>query len=162
MVLDSVPILLFIALLTLIFGQDHPAGEWSQRHTLPATSLASCPAVYADHTLETLQEEKIRRDAKNVEQDDVQVYYVGAEQGNDVEANTSMTLDVAVNEPLTWETASKILLNPVTWLPALAYLSTFGLELTIDGQMANVLFSLFSQRVKGFDQNKAGYYTSIL
>jgi len=70
-------------------------------------------------------------------------------------------VDVAVNESLTWKTALKICVNPLTWLPALAYLTTFGLELAIDGQMANILFSLFNKRIHGFDQTKAGYYTSI-
>jgi len=35
-----VPILLFVAVLTLVFGTDHPAGKWSERHTLRATAVA--------------------------------------------------------------------------------------------------------------------------
>jgi NNP family nitrate/nitrite transporter-like MFS transporter len=76
--------------------------------------------------------------------------------------NVQSTVDIAVNESLTIETALKILASPLTWLPALAYLTTFGLELVIDSQMANVLFALFGKRIKGFDQTTAGYYTSIL
>lgn len=30
-----VPILLFVALITLIFGTDHPNGKWSDRHKVP-------------------------------------------------------------------------------------------------------------------------------
>ena len=71
-------------------------------------------------------------------------------------------MDVAINEPLTLKTTVKILTNPLTWLPALAYLTTFGVELAIDSQFAAVLFSLFSKRRPGFNQTTAGYYTSIL
>lgn len=35
-----VPILLFTAALVILFGTDHPAGKWNQRHTLPATALS--------------------------------------------------------------------------------------------------------------------------
>ena len=35
-----VPILLTVAILTLMFGTDCPAGKWSERHTLPATAVA--------------------------------------------------------------------------------------------------------------------------
>jgi len=35
-----VPILLTVAALTLYFGQDHPAGSWSQRHRMPTTAIA--------------------------------------------------------------------------------------------------------------------------
>jgi NNP family nitrate/nitrite transporter-like MFS transporter len=35
-----VPILLITAVLVILFGTDHPAGTWNQRHTLPATALA--------------------------------------------------------------------------------------------------------------------------
>lgn len=52
--------------------------------------------------------------------------------------------------------------DPLTWLPALAYLTTFGVELTIDSQMANILFTLFQKKRPGFTQTTAGYYTSIL
>lgn len=38
-------------------------------------------------------------------------------------------LDVAVNEALTFKSAAKILVNPLTWLPAFMYATTFGFEL---------------------------------
>lgn len=34
-----VPVLLTVAALTLIFGWDHPAGKWEDRHKLPAHSM---------------------------------------------------------------------------------------------------------------------------
>jgi NNP family nitrate/nitrite transporter-like MFS transporter len=150
-----------VAVLTLIFGQDHPAGKWSQRHTMPATAIAIAKGhpVHIDRA-----EETIALDAKPSKEDlekgmvEVRTVDVDEEMGGNVQS----TVDIAVNESLTIETALKILASPLTWLPALAYLTTFGLELVIDSQMANVLFALFGKRIKGFDQTTAGYYTSIL
>lgn len=36
-----VPILLFVAFITLWYGTDCPAGAWSARHTLPASAIAA-------------------------------------------------------------------------------------------------------------------------
>ena len=55
-----------------------------------------------------------------------------------------------------------ILTSPLTWLPPLAYMTTFGLELAIDSNMGNVLFALFNPKRADFTQTKTGYYTSIL
>ncbi|KAG6882795.1 hypothetical protein C0992_010649, partial [Termitomyces sp. T32_za158] len=79
----------------------------------------------------------------------------------DVDIVINSAVDVAVNEKLTLKSTVEIVLSPLTWLPSLAYLTTFGLELALDAQMANVLFALYSKRIQGFDQTKAGYYTSI-
>ncbi|KAK7036042.1 Nitrate/nitrite transporter [Favolaschia claudopus] len=146
-----VPILLTVAGLTLIFGQDHPAGAWSQRHTLPATAIA----IARGHQVHRDADEKLSQDKKAPEEGDVQVHSVN-ESGIVIS-----TVDFAVNESLTFKTAMGILVSPLTWLPALAYLTTFGLELALDAQMENLLFTLFNKRISGFDQNKAGYYTSI-
>ncbi|KIM76890.1 hypothetical protein PILCRDRAFT_825891 [Piloderma croceum F 1598] len=154
-----VPVLLFVAALTLIFGQDHPAGKWSERHTLPATSIAIARGhhVRIDHDAKKLTTDKIN--GKGLEEGDVEVRPVDPDEV--MGENILSTVDFAVNESLTYKTAFKILRSPLTWLPALAYLTTFGLELTIDGQMANILLALFGKRVSHFDQTKAGYYTSI-
>jgi NNP family nitrate/nitrite transporter-like MFS transporter len=49
-------------------------------------------------------------------------------------------LDVAVNEALTWKSALKIFVNPLTWLPALAYMTSFGFELAVDSNLGNDIF----------------------
>ena len=36
----SAPVLIFVAVLTLIYGTDHPAGKWSECHNIPATDIA--------------------------------------------------------------------------------------------------------------------------
>ena len=78
--------------------------------------------------------------------------------------STTMTtmVDVAVNQSLTLKSAFKILISPLTWLPALGYFTTFGLELLVNSKLADVLFALFKDELDGFDQKTAGYYTAIL
>lgn len=157
-VVFRVPILLTVAALTLCFGEDHPAGSWSQRHRTPATAIA----VQQGHELHLDSNEKteLNIDEKKLEAGVVisEVAVVNPE----LESFVQSPVDVAVNESLTLKTAFKIFTNPLTWLPAFAYLTTFGLELAIDGQMANIFFALFSKKIRGFDQTTAGYYTSVL
>lgn len=64
-------------------------------------------------------------------------------------------LDTAVDNPLSLNTACEIVLNPLTWLPSLAYMTTFGYELAIDVNLATVLYTLFKSPT--FGQTKAGY-----
>lgn len=100
-------------------------------------------------------EKEKKRELKRKEQ--VSVHVVESEQ-----PPIQSVVDVAVNEALTWKTALEIVLNPLTWLPALAYVTTFGFELALDAKMADVLYMLYSGKLTGFDQQTAGYYTSIL
>lgn len=153
----SVPILLTVAALTLMLGQDHPAGRWSQRHSLPATALA----IKQGHKTHLDRDEEVAlgKDEKHLGDEVVDVR-VADDAEHD--ATPKSSVDVAVNESLTLESAIRILTNPLTWLPALAYLTTFGLELALDGQMATVLYGLFSTKIDGFDQTTAGYYTAVL
>lgn len=159
----SAPILLFVAVLTFIFGQDHPAGKWSERHTLPAAALAVKEGhhIPLDHPeKKTISSSEASKDEKDPEGNAaVSVRPVIVEEHLEL---VKSTVDVAINEPLTLKTAVKILTNPLTWLPALAYLTTFGVELAIDSKFADVLFTLFSKKRPGFNQTTAGYYTSIL
>ena len=77
-------------------------------------------------------------------------------------STTTTMVDVTVNESLTLKSAFDILVAPVTWLPAFAYLTTFGLELLVNSKLADVLFALFDNDLDGFNQNTAGFYTAIL
>jgi len=150
----SAPILIIVAVLTLVFGRDHPAGKWSERHNIPATALA----IKEGHDIHYDPDEKHSKEASAKE---VEVS-VSSVEDRDAENNVKSTVDVAVNESLTARATLAIVANPLTWLPSLAYLTTFGLELLIDAKMADVLFTLFKNKVGGFNQTKAGYYTSIL
>jgi NNP family nitrate/nitrite transporter-like MFS transporter len=66
-------------------------------------------------------------------------------------------VDVAVNEPLTVKSAITILTNPLTWLPALAYMTTFGFELAVDSVLAHVLLDPHPE----LGQLNAGYLASV-
>ena len=58
--------------------------------------------------------------------------------------------------PLSWKLALDVCTNPLTWLPALAYMSSFGYELAIDANLANVYFGMYN-KTKGFGQTRSGY-----
>ncbi|KAF5334644.1 hypothetical protein D9611_011951 [Ephemerocybe angulata] len=146
------PVLILVAVLTLIFGQDHPAGKWSQRHNIPAAGLTE---IDGEPTINQNPDDE--DDDLEKKKDTVTVSVVEAE---DVPVIKS-TVDIAVNEALTLKTALKIVSNPLTWLPALAYVTTFGFELALDAKMADVLYTLYNKRLDGFDQKTAGYYTSV-
>ncbi|KAH9930973.1 uncharacterized protein B0H18DRAFT_952970 [Fomitopsis serialis] len=49
------------------------------------------------------------------------------------------SVDVAVNQPVTMAVVKETTLSPLTWLPSLAYLTTFGFELAVDANLSNVL-----------------------
>lgn len=71
-------------------------------------------------------------------------------------------MDVAAAKKFNLVTYLRLLASPLTWLPPLGYMTTFGLELAIDGNLENVLFALFNKKRSGFGQTQAGYFTSIL
>ncbi|KDR71725.1 hypothetical protein GALMADRAFT_143523 [Galerina marginata CBS 339.88] len=150
-----VPILLIVAGLILLFGQDHPAGKWSERYNIPAATIAT----RLGHEFHDPHTEK----ASEMDRKDNEDAFVSIEQvKEDDAAQFQSAVDLAINETLTLKNALKILANPVTWLPALAYFTTFGVELAIDSNLSDLLFTLFKKRRAGFTQTTAGYYTSIL
>lgn len=160
---SSAPILIFVAVLTLIFGQDHPAGKWSERHNVLATQLA----IKQGHQVHYGANERSHSPAPADDDDEdlekkkkeaVSVQVIDAEPDPVVKS----TVDVAVNEALTVKTALKIVGSPLTWLPALAYLTTFGFELALDAKMADILYGIYAKRLDGFTMVTAGYYTSVL
>lgn len=51
-------------------------------------------------------------------------------------------------------------MTPYTWLPSLMYMTTFGFELAVDANLANVLFAGHSKE-PGFGQLKAGYCENL-
>lgn len=59
-VILPVPLLLAMIILNLTVGTDHPAGKWSQRHTLPATAIAVMHGEHPhlDHAEELAQQRK--------------------------------------------------------------------------------------------------------
>lgn len=145
-----VPILFFVAAITLIFGTDCPAGTWAARHTLPASALAA----KMGHLAELDADERKVVESKMAEKE--QGIVTVAEAADD---DLAIDLDIAVAEHLTWGTFVKVVSTPYTWLPALMYMTTFGFELAVDANLANVLFASHGKE-KGFGQTQAGYYAS--
>lgn len=147
-----VPVLLLVAALTFIFGTDHPAGKWSQRHQLPASHLAAIQGhqpVLDNSELATKQEDKEAGATATVQ--------AVPSTDNVVPTTAVVPVDVAVNEPLTFKSAMAILTNPLTWLPALAYMTTFGFELAVDSVLATVILHPHPE----LGQLDAGYLASI-
>jgi len=152
-VIVPVPILLSVAGLSLIFGQDHPAGKWEERHMVLVNSLY----LEKDHQVpvESYNKDSQEETRKNT----------GLNTSVDIsqrKGDVTLTDDIAVKEsPSLGVAYVRILTSPLTWLPPLAYMTTFGLELAIDSNLGNVLFTLFNQKRQDFGQTQAGYYTSI-
>ena len=146
-----------------------PAGKWSQRHTVQATALS----VARGHQVNLSPDEKKAIERKASEKEAGTAVVQSAEETDatskwtvrqDLPArlitisDIKSEVDVAVNEHLTLKSAAKILSNPLTWLPALSYLTSFGYELCIDSFLVNYLYGLF--RSGSFTQLDAGLYTS--
>lgn len=155
----SVPILLTVAGLVLVFGQDHPAGAWSDRHTTVATAISE---RQGHHVHYSSNEKKPSKGGKDCDEEKTAGVSIVQVNSHDDGAIIDSTVDIAVNETLTVEGTRKLLASPLTWLPAFAYLTTFGVELAIDSVMAGALFTLYNKHISGFTQTTAGYYTSIL
>lgn len=153
--------LLLVAALSLYFGQDHPAGRWSRRHRIPATAISvrQCHEIRLDSGKDATLNMSTT-DGKNLEAGLVPRGLTSSSPAND--SLLKSPVDLVVNEALTRKTAVKIYTSPLTWLPAFAYLTTFGLVLATNGQMANIFSSLFTKKIQAFDETKAGYYASVL
>lgn len=176
-----VPILLFVAALVLIFvrpsalpsraslrppltrypparfpqGTDHPTGKWANRHTMPATAVAIMQGqdVQIDASERAVFAEKKQEPAQAV-----QVAEVDDEaDARDEAAARGPEVNIAVNQVLTLRSAAKILTSPLTWLPALGYMTTFGFELAVDSNLGHDL--LLSHQSLGM--LNAGYLASV-
>ena len=64
-------------------------------------------------------------------------------------------LDIAVSEHLTLASAKAVLTNGGTWLTSLMYMTTFGFELAVDANLANVIY--VAHKSSTFGQTSAGY-----
>ncbi|GHJ84651.1 hypothetical protein NliqN6_1053 [Naganishia liquefaciens] len=157
-----VPVLILTAVLVLVFGTDCPTGAWSTRHTTNATAAA----VMAGHEVK-LDSSEQRTIINKKQEPSTTVQEVSEDDGclPDVDRPVGVNdttvirsdIDVAVNEPLTMKALGKIVSNPLTWLPSLAYMTTFGFELAVDSILANVIL----KHHPNLGMEKAGYYASV-
>uniref|UniRef100_A0A0W0F1J7 Nitrate/nitrite transporter n=1 Tax=Moniliophthora roreri TaxID=221103 RepID=A0A0W0F1J7_MONRR len=129
-----VPVLITVAVLCLVFGTDHPNGRWADRF------------VVSDSVPESPKSES------SIEDKDNEVHHHRTEVVLPELESEAMK---AVNQKLTPAVALKALSTPLTWLPALAYMTTFGFELAIDAYLAHIIFDLY--KTEDFGQTKAGY-----
>lgn len=158
-----VPVLLLTAILVIVFGTDCPTGAWSTRHTTNATAAA----VMAGHEVKLdRSEQRTMMSKKQEPSTTVQEVQADDEdehrtEGRPIGINDSTLVrsdvDVAVNEPLTMKSLGRIIANPLTWLPSLAYMTTFGFELAVDSILANVILKHHPE----LGLEKAGYYASV-
>jgi NNP family nitrate/nitrite transporter-like MFS transporter len=154
-----VPVLVTVAVATLVFGTDCPQGKWSLRHTSPATRAA----VLAGHEVHLDSREREAVMNKKRTEGDMQVREVDMDAPEPVQDTRGQEtvirsdIDVAVAEPLTMKTFVAVLANPITWLPTLAYMTTFGFELAVDSNLASVLLAPHPT----LGQLNAGYLASI-
>jgi NNP family nitrate/nitrite transporter-like MFS transporter len=79
------------------------------------------------------------------------------EEDEQDELAAEVPLDLAVAEPLTMKSFFSMISKTYTWLPALMYSSTFGFELAVDANLANILVADHPK----LGQLNAGYYTSM-
>ncbi|EPQ53161.1 nitrate/nitrite porter [Gloeophyllum trabeum ATCC 11539] len=157
-----VPVLLFVAAITMIFGTDHPAGKWADRRKLPIAQRRLHEEQAASQEKDIVKEEPsvdVEKASGSGTQVTVAPVGVSPSKSQHCPAEITSELDVAVNRELTWDVAYTTLINPLTWLPSLAYLTTFGYELAIDANLANVLFNLYNS--PSFGQTKAGYVSGV-
>ncbi|KAH0839337.1 major facilitator superfamily domain-containing protein [Lanmaoa asiatica] len=150
-----VPVLLSVAAAILVFGTDHPAGRWSDRHKVGA---ATC-RISGVEPKKAIEEEKRNKGATDAEKDTDGSANVKVTVKSVEHLNMVSELDVAVTKSFTWRVAYEVIFNLLTWLPAMAYFTTFGYELAIDANLANVLFNLMKS--PSFGQTKAGYIAGI-
>lgn len=152
-----VPVLLTVAALTLFVGTDHPVGKWEDRFECPLAPRESVDRQGFG------VESSSPNDASSNQQPEKE------RTSKDMKAATDVTfrpvdsptseVDVAVNRPMTMAGFRDLATNPLTWLPSLAYLTTFGFELAMDANLASLLFDIYHDM--DFGQTKAGYIAAI-
>lgn len=145
-----VPLLLLTALGMMLFGQDHPLGKWSMRHS---SSAAAETVIVAPepHT-------PVRTDCDKREHTPAQLLVQSSKEKRAVEVKEIkyvIPVDVAVNEPFSLRTMGAVMADSRTWMLALSYGSTFGFELAMDSGLANSLYALY--KGPDFKQLDAGY-----
>ncbi|OSX68190.1 hypothetical protein POSPLADRAFT_1043315 [Postia placenta MAD-698-R-SB12] len=149
-----VPILLATAAVTLLFGTDHPNGRWADRHRPFSLRGADEEVAQEGQEKEVSPRKPHDKAAAQEEALEVSVDVAIAEPDE-----TTLSIGVTTNQGTTLDVAAQVLMAPATWLPTLAYLTTFGFELAIDANLSNVLYGMYKS--ESFGQTKAGYIASI-
>lgn len=152
-VIVPVPLLFLTSGTIMLFGRDHPAGKWSQRHQLAGTAyeVAAGREVHLDAS-EIREQDRMRGNASGEEahSSDEKVLTSAPVKTSDFrEMQPGQKLDVvdtAVSEPLTPRTALQVLMDLRVWMCAISYFLSFGLETAMDAALPQLLYGLFAAR----------------
>lgn len=151
-----VPCLLLVAAMILIFGKDHPAGKWSQRHQFSGTAIAIAQGEQVH--LDSSERAEYERRAADNEKGPAKVAHFReadpADQGKLV-----ATVDTAQSEPMTFKRLMVILSDPRVWMCITCYFLTFGLETAMDAALPGLITTLFQSRT--FTAVDAAYAASM-
>ncbi|EST08075.1 Major facilitator superfamily [Kalmanozyma brasiliensis GHG001] len=151
-----VPALLLVAGMILLFGKDHPAGKWSQRHQFQGTAVAIAQGEKIE--LDASERAEYERAAGDREKGPAKGAnfreVTPAEAAKHVEA-----VDTAQSEPMTFKRLMVILVDPRVWMCFMCYLLTFGLETAMDAALPGLLVTLFQSGT--FSAIDAAYAASM-
>ncbi|KAI0804812.1 major facilitator superfamily domain-containing protein [Irpex lacteus] len=148
-----VPILIITAIITLVFGTDRPGPSVGNRER------TSFVRSYSKHAME--EGEVVSSSVHDPEASDKNASRISQIVGNETSEKGVGVGSHAATDDTTKTVLSSVLLDPLTWLPSLAYLTSFGYELAIDANLSNVLFGLYSPTKHSFNQTVSGYVASI-
>lgn len=151
-----VPCLLLVAGMILLFGKDHPAGKWSQRHQFSGTAVAIAQGEHVQ--LDSSERAQYERRAVDTEKAPAK----GAnfrELDPAKEGKRVATVDTAQPEPVTLQRLLIILSDPRVWMCIMCYFLTFGLETSMDAALPGLITTLFQS--KTFTSIDAAYAASM-
>ncbi|CDK24714.1 unnamed protein product [Kuraishia capsulata CBS 1993] len=140
-------ILVFVAALVILFGQDCPEGKWSKRKDILGIGI--------DNTLVTVV--SVRSDQKTSKRIVSQVTPGDSASAENVAVDELIMADEIIEDP-TLLGALKTSFSYRTMLTALCYLCTFGGELAIEA----ILSGLYSQKSPKWSQSLAGDWGSMM
>ncbi|CAO1635544.1 unnamed protein product [Parajaminaea phylloscopi] len=151
-VVVPVPLIIVTVAAILIFGRDHPAGKWSQRHQLAGTALevAAGREVHLDAS-EIRDQERMRQASSGMERgtanEKIMTSAAPAKVSDFREQQPGTTpdaIDTAVSEPLTPRTALAVAMDLRVWMVVVSYFLSFGLETAMDAALPQLLYGLFA------------------
>ncbi|CAO1621627.1 unnamed protein product [Jaminaea pallidilutea] len=158
------PMLLLTVVIILLFGRDHPAGKWTQRHQLPGTAyeVAAGRQVHLDAS-EIREQEAMRQAASGENGTMPRNEKVGPAKASDFAEMPSgekiLPVDTAVAEPVTPKTALGVVTDLRVIMCAISYLLSFGLETTLDAALPQLLYGLFA--TESFTAESAAFAASM-
>ncbi|SOV07019.1 related to nitrate transporter [Ustilago sp. UG-2017a] len=152
-----VPCLLLVAGMILLFGKDHPAGKWSQRHQFSGTAIAIAQGEKVE--LDSSERAEYER-TQSTANEKAPAKAAHFREPNPLDADKRVaTVDTAQSEPLTLARLLVILKDPRVWMCIMCYLLTFGLETAMDAALPGLITTLFSSNT--FSAVDAAYAASM-